>query len=271
MKLLTHDIKAAFDCIRAEDSLKANTVSFLQAEALRRNQQRGRTARYAAALASVAVMFLLGMFSYNLYFAPIAYVDVDVNPSVELMLNRFDRVVGTRAYNEDGENILTGLYLNNKNYNDALIILIEAIGQKGYIQNDGLVSVTLQTDNASKENQLLASLQNGVAGYMAGRHHSAQVDVFSVSGDTRTYAHRLNLSPAKYLAIQQLIEVDPAATVESCRGHSISEIKQLTQNHTGEHHSVKNGTAYNAGDYISDESGRQGSSNTVGHHGNGHH
>ena len=35
--------------------------------------------------------------------APVAYVSMDINPSVELGVNVFDNVVSVEAYNEDGK------------------------------------------------------------------------------------------------------------------------------------------------------------------------
>lgn len=252
---MTGNLKTAFDGIRAEDKLKANTLLYLQSEMRKRDTTRARNPvrRFAAALAAVAVIFLSGTFTYNIYFTPSAYVDVDVNPSVELTLNRFDRVIGAHAYNEDGDGILSGLSLKHKSYEDALIVLIEAINEKGYIQNDGLVSVTLQTNNENKESELLAAIQTGVTNYMAGHHNTAQIDIFTVSADTWSDAHELNISPAKYLVIQELIEVDPTATVESCRDHSINEIRRMTQTHESNHHS--NGSVNNNNETTSGGSG----------------
>jgi hypothetical protein len=35
-----------------------------------------------------------------------AYVDIDVNPGVELILNRYSRVIDVSAYNDDGADLL---------------------------------------------------------------------------------------------------------------------------------------------------------------------
>lgn len=274
---MADNIKKAFDGIRAEETLKANTLLYLQSEMQKRESVRVRNPvrRFAVALASIAVIIFSGVFSYNLYFSPNAYIDVDVNPSVELVLNRFNRVIDAHAYNEDGEHVLAGLSLRHKSYNDALIALIYAINQNGYIKDDGLVSVTLQADG--KETELLSGIQTSVANYLTEYHHGTQIDVFSVNGETRSQAAKQGVSPAKYLAIQELIEVDPTATVDSCRSHSISEIKQLTREHAGNHHGYAGNNSESVGgsddtdENCGSNGGRMMDSMPDSMQGNGHH
>jgi hypothetical protein len=244
---LDYRLKAAFDGIHAEDGLKADTMVFLRNElrARTRAEAGGRThgralgvsvGRFAAAIAAAAAIALSALFAYNLYYTPSAYIDVDVNPSVELTLNRFDRVIGVRAYNEDGEDIVSGLSLRHKRYGDALVALIDAINRAERISDGGLVSITLQTNNYSREAGMLATIQVDVSGYIAGHGHRVQVEVFPVGEDTQSLAQENEISPAKYIAIQELMEVDSTATVDGCRGHTISEIRQRTQEHSGGHH-----------------------------------
>ena len=38
-----------------------------------------------------------------LYFTPTMEISVDINPSIELGVNRFDRVISVDGYNEDGQ------------------------------------------------------------------------------------------------------------------------------------------------------------------------
>lgn len=273
---MTDNFKTAFSGIHAEDALKANTVQFLRAE-IQKRQKTGKRAVYGrVAVAAMAALLLSGIFTAVLYLTPIAYVDVDINPSVALTLNRFDRVIGARAYNEDGESVLAGLSLKHKLYGSALTVLMESLGQHGYLQ--GLVSVTLQTNDAGKESELLTNLQTDVARYIDGS--AAQMDVFPVSGDIKLLADELEISPAKYIAIQDLLEVDPTVSWESCRDHSISEIKQQTREHSS-HHGEEDEVASSNSNHQNEDENLGGSHDKdkegddfeteENHHGCGHH
>lgn len=53
---------------------------------------------------------------YHLYFTPTSIISMDINPSIELEINRFDKVIGVDGYNEDGENLVESLHMLNENY-----------------------------------------------------------------------------------------------------------------------------------------------------------
>lgn len=244
-------IKDAFNSIKAEDNLKANTLLFLQSEMQNELRQQHRiTARKLVLAFSTFVIILFScVFSYNLYFTPSVYLDIDVNPSIELSINRFDRVIGAYAYNSDGEEILSNLNIKHKNCNEAVQIIMDIITENGYLNDGGLVSATLQTEVQDRENNLLATIENRIASAVSEHHISAKIDVFYVNSEIRHYAHDLNISPAKYLAILELQEVVPTTTVDDCRNHTIGEIRQMTQEHNNSHNNVDdNDTKHNQND-----------------------
>ncbi len=228
MNILINKLKSAFDDIHAENSLKATTKKFLEKEIQQRSTKKKRIPfkRYAIFSASAAVL-VFTLLTYRLYFIPSTYIDIDVNPSIEIVLNRFDKVIDSYAYNQEGKELLKEVSIRYKDYNKALGILIDEMIQGGYTQENGLISVTLQSNYEKKEKKLLSNLETTILQH----HHTAQVECFSVNRSVRDTAHHFNLSPAKYLAIQELIEVDPTKTIESCRNHSILEIKEWTTNH----------------------------------------
>ena len=81
-------------------------------KALREISPLKKAAGWAAA-AAAAIAVCVGGGAY-LYYSPYAYVSLDVNPSVEYVLNRFDRVIGVYAINDDASRILEGVQLTNK-------------------------------------------------------------------------------------------------------------------------------------------------------------
>ncbi|MDR1960942.1 MAG: 1,4-alpha-glucan branching protein [Gracilibacteraceae bacterium] len=256
-------IKSAFESIQAEDALKANTLRFLQAEIQKAPIPKKRPARLKIAFMSAAFAALLffGGFSYNSYFTTTAFLDFDVNPSIEISVNRFGRVIEAYAYNSEGRQILSEIRLQHKTYQDATRLIVDAVVADGYLRDDAMISVTLQTAESDKESQILADVESNVRLAVSEHHITPQSEVFAVSAEVRNEAYGQDISPAKYLAILELQKVAPAATVDSCRDHTIGEIRALTQ----EHH---DGASYR-------ESGEQvlpkGDDSDRGHHGGDHH
>jgi len=273
---LENELRSALNKIHADDTLKIRTARYLETKTNRHNQEIIRHRIRLAAVCSAFLLFILiGGFSYNLYFAPTAYVDVDVNPSIGLTLNRFNRVIDSNAYNDDGEVVLTEANIRFKTYGEAIKILLDVIISKGYLLEEGLVSVTVQADDGSTENDMLESLKQAVSVSLSEHHTNAQADIFPVTNDVRMDAREHHMTPAKYLAISELQTVDPTATFEACAEHSISEIRESISSHGGGHHG---GSESNGGNPYSDnveensdDSTEQFNEQNNGHHGSDNH
>ena len=77
---------------------------------------------------------------------PTAYVGIDVNPSIELGINRFNRVVEVTAYNDDGQAVLDQAQVTGMSYADALDAIADAMTDQGYLQDDSVIEVSVVCD-----------------------------------------------------------------------------------------------------------------------------
>ena len=98
--------------IRASKELKQNTLQYLQE---RQNQTRRLKTRviYRYAFAIATLLLLIGASGYSVYRRPVSYISIDVNPSIELGINRFEKVVSTKSYNEEGQTVTEQVSLKN--------------------------------------------------------------------------------------------------------------------------------------------------------------
>lgn len=229
-------IRSAFGEIQADKGLIDNTAAYLKRESAKR-QPKNKSyfmPKLVGTFMAMAVV-IAGIFSYNLYSTADAYVSIDVNPSLELTLNRFDRVIATYAFNGDGESILSKADLSGKSYEDAAGLIISFMEAKGYFLNNALVSVTVQAASSERERLLCSALQRLIDEQVQTVGAASQVEVFPVSAEVWGKARGCNLSPAKYLAIQELMEVDEEATLEAYTDSSIRQIRRRTQECRGMH------------------------------------
>lgn len=93
-------LKQAFDAVHAEEALKERTKAFVAQQT--RGHARRRPALRPSLAAAFACLCLLFTGGYWLYFTPTATISIDINPSIELGVNRFNRVVSVEGYNADG-------------------------------------------------------------------------------------------------------------------------------------------------------------------------
>lgn len=228
MKELANKIYDAFEHVTADNRLKQSTMQYLSD----RRQKHTRHVRYPVravfAAACMLAVLLLGANGYSWFFAPVSYVSIDVNPSVELALNKLDRVVAATAYNEQGEELLQGMSLRGKKYTQAIDLIAESDVLRQYLNPGEELVLTVAAD-ASKERSLKAGVDQ-CSSHIGHGCRSVSVDL-----DTASSAHGNGLSVGKYFAYLQLVQYDDSVTVDECKNMSMAQIhgKILAHEHGG--------------------------------------
>lgn len=262
-------LKAAFDQVRAEEELKERTKEYLSEKVYARKKKRTSPLRNFAAAAACALLVFLAGGSY-LYFTPTAYISVDVNPSLELGINRFDRIVSVTGYNEDGKALADSLDLKYMDYSDALEALLADQDMEVYLSDNADVVLTVAGKSESQSSQILETVESCV---------SDHENVHCHSGDTEEihHAHNAGLSFGKYQAYLTLKKLDPSVTLEEIQDMTMSQIRELIQAYSQE--DSQGNSRKNSSDSTDDssdaaqESTGSGDSSEIfqhGHHGYGH-
>lgn len=210
-------LSRAFDSVRAEEALKQNTAEFLRREIQRREQRPAYRVRYVLCCLAMLILMLGGAGGYSIYRMPVSYISIDVNPSVELALNRFDRVVDATARNEDGERILEPLKLTGMPYLEAIDLLLTEETLTGYLSQDALLSFTVASE---KEAELVAAIEQ------CRQYREYESVCYGVETEMLEDAHQYGMSFGKYRACLELSQQDSTVTLEACKGMTMREIRQ---------------------------------------------
>ncbi len=91
--------------------------------------------RYASVAAIFVVAILLSVVFYSQNIAVFAVVTLDINPSVEVQLNRQNKVIGIEAMNEDGESLLD-VDVKGLSIDEAIGLLVAEAEMDGFIKDD---------------------------------------------------------------------------------------------------------------------------------------
>lgn len=180
--------------------------------------RRFRAWRIALAAAACLALCAVGAFGLRLYAEPTAYVGIDVNPSLELALNRFDIVVGATAANDDGERVLADVQLVGKAYGDALDDLAQSAEFSRYATGDAYVQISVTCSDERQAGALQGQSDSCLQGL--GCQGSCAV----VDEDTREAARAAGMGVGRYQAALRLMELDPTVTLEMCRSLSMREL-----------------------------------------------
>ena len=229
-------IKAAFDTVRAEQSLKDRTRAAVVQE-MQRGSRRSRMF-FRSLAAACLLAFLAG--GQWLYFMPTAEISIDINPSVELQVNRFDRVIDASGYNEDGERLLESVQVRFTNYQVALQRILECESVAELLaENEELSIAVVGPDNAQCA-RMITQIRNCTRNQENA--HCYHTDIQAVPD-----AHELGLSYGKYSAFLTLQALDPSVTAEEVQGMTMREIREQIESLSGEGEAAGGGNLHGQG------------------------
>lgn len=232
---MPNKIRSSLDCITAENDLKSKTIHAVTTAMGK--QSRGLPPCCAAALAAcLTAVLLLG--GCGMYFTPVSAISVDINPSLELSVNRFDRVVDTVAFNEDGEALLSAVSLQHKKYEDAVSLLLNCDMAKTYLSDDAEVSITVLGHTEMHSAEMLQRIE--ACNFIT----AANVFCHSANRQTAEAAHHAHLSLGKYEAYLALRALDSTVTEDDVRDLSMYELRLLIEALGGEVVSSSNSSGH---------------------------
>lgn len=233
-KDLKKNLKTAFDQIRAEDTLKQHTKDAVSREIYAGEYPHRKASRFsspgtavfrriAAAAACLVVLFFIG--GSWMFLTPTAFISIDINPSLELGINRFNRIVSVEGYNEDGEALADSLDIRFMDYSDALDKILGTEDMQGYLSPDALMTLTVAGDSQTQYSEIMEHVESCTADRANIRCHSGDMDKMHE-------AHESGLSFGKYRAYLILKELDPSCTPDDVRDLTMREIYDLIDSYS---------------------------------------
>lgn len=235
-------LKAAFDQVQAEEALKEKTRAYLADHAQNRTPARKHpVARRLVPAAACLVLVLLG--GNWLYFTPTATISVDINPSLELAVNRFDKVLSVDGYNQDGQALADTLDCTFASYTEVVDAILADEQVAALLSDNGVLTITVVGDNETQSARLLSGVESCTAGQKNAYCYCAH-------GEEMEHAHQAGLSYGKYQAYLELQALDPTVTPEQVQGMTMREIREristLSGASSGSETSTSSGSAHHS-------------------------
>lgn len=266
-------IKETFDTIHAEESLKEATRAFLADQTKENGEKASGKFAYRRAVPVLLSLFflLIGFGGYRIYFTPTSVISIDMNPSLELGVNRFDRVISVEGFQEEGEALAASLSIQHMEYTKALeeIMANEQVAEG--LSEDEILSVSVIGNGGEQNQKMLAAIEACTAGHE---------NTYCYYADTEEVkeAHHTGLSYGKYRAFLEIQALDPDITTEEIQEMTMRQIHDLIEDHSSEcHEDTQDAEASEHEDQTSGAEDEAGSEHGSGHgagtgggHGSGH-
>ncbi|NCB74019.1 MAG: hypothetical protein EOM51_04660 [Clostridia bacterium] len=219
------NIKDALDTISPDPNLILRTELLLMAKANKRKVKFYKSLAVAASLLFIISIMSVGGYAY--YQHPVNYIDVDINPSLELEVNAFNRVIDVTYFNSDAEKLIESDDLTGCKTETAVALILQAASDSGYIIKDetSVVSLAAYGRNAEKTQDLLSRCTNTIQ----NQYCELAVYTATVSDELKSEAKATSISAGKLGLIKMIQTLDSTATTEYYRNKSVASIvNQLT-------------------------------------------
>lgn len=239
MKAVVVDIKGRDAIVLSKDGqfIKVRDKSPLQVGVEIDLNEKKRTIPYkfvmrAVAAAAVFVFSIgIGYGAYS-YYTPYSYIDVDINPSVEIVANRYDRILKVEAINDDGAKVLEAQSFKNKPVNFAVEEIIKQASEKGYMKEEvtNAVMLTVASKDESKAQEVEKKVQEAAKDKIETSGVKSDVLIEKVTIERRDEARQMDISPGKLVLIERLQEVKPEAKVNEYKDTPVRDILKAIGN-----------------------------------------
>lgn len=211
-------LKELFNPVRAEEALKNRTLAFLSERTRGYAAPRPRRFPLYAAACACFLCVLLG--GHWLYFTPVTEISIDINPSIELGVNRFGQVILVDGFNEDGQALSGALDVKYRNYTDAIQQILDNDTVAALLSGDEIMTITVSGSDGRQSARILSEIEART------REHS-NTHCYSVSPEEAAAAHKMGLSCGRYRSFLELQLLDPAITPEAVLEMTMGEIQEL--------------------------------------------
>lgn len=187
----------------------------------------------ACVMAAVCFLFLGAFFLAQPKVESI--VSIDVNPSIELTIDQSDRVIKSKASNDDAAAILKKMRLKDKDLQEATDTIITEMVETGYLQRgstDNAILVSVASRDKDKTEQLQEKVSTSIETVLKENNASAKIlrQADTLSDDLQEFARKNKVSVGKADLVRKLTQTDASLDAEVLCQMSLKDLNALIDN-----------------------------------------
>lgn len=159
-------------------------------------------------------------------------IGIDVNPSIELSVNRKNKVLKADALNEDAVEIIDDMELKGVDLNIAVNAVIGSMVKHGYLDDiDNAILVTVSNDSISKAADLRQQVVGDIEDSLKENQVEAVVyDQQAVATDeVKELAAEYNISYGKAYFLKEIISQNSFLTIDDMKTLAALNMEEIAQ------------------------------------------
>lgn len=191
----------------------------------------------STAAACLALMIVGGGGAYGYQSHAVAsVVSLDVNPSIELKVNRNEKVLLCEAVNDEGRDVLSdmgdGKDLKGTKLDVAVNAIVGGLVKNGYFDSlSSAILISVEDNDTTRADRLQKELYDTVSAFLSDSDHTADVLSQTVAQNSalEAQARSNNISTGKAALIEQIMKLNGSLKFEALSGLSVEELKDLRE------------------------------------------
>ena len=194
--------------------------------------------RWTSLIAACLAVMLLGgggLF-YQQANAVASVVSLDVNPSIELKVNRSEKVLACTPLNEDAKAILAdmsnGADLKGAKLDVAVNAIVGSLVRNGYLNSiSSAIMISVEDKDAARAEKLQRELTSAVDGVLQTSEAKAAVLTQTLTQDAarEQQARENNISTGKAALVNHVLAINPSLKFDALAKLSVEELKDLAE------------------------------------------
>ena len=210
---------------------KGTVIDMTNAVETKKKKRRWAPLAAAACLALVLVGGGGGYYYYSANNAVASLVSLNVNPSIQLEVNKNEKVLSATPMNDDGAEILDGMDLKGTQADVAMYAIIGSLLQHGYVDElANSILITVEDDDQARGEKLQQELTAQADAALANAQVNGAVlaQTLQNSEELSQKAQEYGISTGKAALIQAIVAgSNNTKTFEDLVGLSINELNLL--------------------------------------------
>ena len=194
--------------------------------------------RWTSLIAACLAVMLLGgggLF-YQRANAVASVVSLDVNPSIELKVNRSEKVLVCTPLNEDAKAILAdmgnGADLKGAKLDVAVNAIVGSLVRNGYLDSiSSAIMISVEDKDTARAENLQRELTSTVDGVLQTSESRASVLTQTLTQDAarEQQARENNISTGKAALVNRVLAINPSLKFDALAKLSVEELKDLAE------------------------------------------
>ncbi|WP_282939582.1 anti-sigma factor domain-containing protein [Paenibacillus sp. RC67] len=161
----------------------------------------------------------------------VAYVSLDINPSVEMGIDEKEQVLELRGLNDDGSELIQEVSYKGKTLENVTATLLDKAEQKSLSKGEAdivIASSVVQEKSTVDDSKIAEKLRQQVSDHIKQTHptqvSSYQVEAFAAPQEVREEANKSGVSMGKYSVYLNAKSNGVDVTIDELKKESIHQI-----------------------------------------------